>query len=546
MLIPLIDEASLRKAEVAAYDPFAAPARLITGPTFLYGAQYSIGDEVFDGTNYHAVIANPSNINPCTTDITDPAWSTRTTIVEGESPALLQTTSGTCLFQNIGPISRTYGDTNDVLLRLGNGSFALLQVVFPDTKTLTIEAARLVLTATTFSMDTASNVILSPRIVFEPILGEAALTAQKSFVGTGLTFKFDKTGAGGFSLAEFESGSTTTGVSNVFGATYVADPDSLPGSVQSAQTNILASADVIANPNTAQLDSLNLSAAATLEAFAGSTRNGSAEITTSSSIASESLVIALVNPAYEPLDIENLTYPSEWPPAYLDLSTLVTISTPRLGEQTAIDITPFLRPDRSVYTLILFRAADEVRADGRLRQINRSVTLLNGDAASGGQPFVQPYRNLRQLTKSVGGPYLGYIVDTFATDTGIIAPIPWFEASEARRIASRLTEINFYATEPGTEVEVVYNTASQQFIVTQIDFRTINGVEQNGLRTELRRISPIRIGDTLLYPMASYDLPWLLTKPTYVPGQGLRLLNAGTTNLTAQSVVPLTEGQLNP
>ena len=46
--------------------------------------------------------------------------------------------------------------------------------------------------------------------------------------------------------------------------------------------------------------------------------------------------------------------------------------------------------------------------------------------------------------------------------------------------------------------------------------------------------------------MASYDLPWLLTKPTYVPGQGLRLLNAGTTNLTAQSVVPLTEGQLNP
>lgn len=496
MLIPLIKEESLRRSEVVAYDPFILASRMIMGPSFLYGATYSLGDEVFDGTYYHEVVANSPNTT-YVSDTTTPTWSTQ----KGGF-----TTSGTVKFENIGTSSRKYGRTDEVLMRIGHGSFAFVQVAFPQTVTPAVDAIRLVLTAPIFQMGSSSDVFLAPVVVFEPTLITADVYASGSIRASGVTF--------------------SDGTRGVEPMRYASDVEFLASGdlIADGELMVTVNGQLEDKPLTTEFFSISY-ADSVMSASLSKIRSAVAELSNRSGLDTESLVIGLVNPNYEPLNFEELTYPTAWPPDYLDTTTLRSVGVPRFGEQVSVDLSGIIQPNREVYTLVIFRMSDSVLVDGQLKDTARSPILIGGDE-SAIRPYAQPRRNRRSLQQALGGPYLGYILDTYETDTGVTHPIPWFDSTEAKRIAQRMTETNFFAAEPGLEVKVEYNSSSQEFVVTQTDFRIIEGIAQNGIKTELQRISPVRIGSRLLYPIGTYDVPWLLVSTDYNPNPIIRLKGA--------------------
>lgn len=514
MLIPLINEESLRQSEVAAYDPFLVSSRMVLGSTFLYGASYNLGDEVFDGTYYHVVIANSPNTAPFTSGTTTPSWN----------PALGQETiSGTVKFQNIGKSSQKYGRTDEVLMRIGYGSFAFVQIAFPRTITPSIGAISLVLTAPIFQMNSVSDVLLAPVVVYEPQALEFEGSASSDIVATGSTI-------------------SNMGIDSMI-PRYVGDVE------LSSAGSIRASGEIFVNGQLAPLLTEFVAlpyAESNLTASLVKVRSGSAVMKSQGHIDTGSLVVGLVKQQFEPLDFESVTYPTIWPPDYLDDTKFISVGIPRFGEQVAIDLSDLIEPEREFYTLVIFRSSDTVWrnatiTDGRLvsgdvKDVATIPILLGGDQSTDIQPYARPQRNPRTLTQALGGPYVGYIVDTYESETGQTFPIPWFDSTEAKRIALRMTETNFYSTEPGLETKIEYNASSQEFVVTQSDFRIIEGVAQNGIKTELQRISPVRIGSRLLYPIGSYEIPWLLAQTDYNPNPIIRLQGALPVTLSGSAV----------
>jgi hypothetical protein len=509
MLIPLLKEESLRQSEVVVYDPFVVSSRLMLGPSFLYEGSYNLGDEVFDGTFYHEVVPNLPNTAPFTSGTSTPEWNTS---LGG------YTISGTVRFQNIGSYSRTYGKTDETIMRLGNGSFAFLQVTFPQSTTFSIESCRLVLTAPVFSMASNSELLVAPSIVFEPTTVDAVdgmySTAETSLVATGY-------------ILTAESVDNASG----FTAQYADDIDQ---SLMSGNTSIFATGSLIIE--TEPISSYEAYSSGSLDASLLKTLSGYSELKSESNLSTESLAVAFVNPAYEPLDFETLQYPTSWPPVYLDTSNIFTVAVPKFGEKVSIAIDSILKPDRRNYTLVIFRANDELLdSQKRIKDTVRRPVLVGGDQSNDIQPYVQPVRNQRTLSQTLGGPYRGYILDTYETQFGYVSPIPWFESLEAKRIAQKMTEINFYGDDSGLQVRVEYNTSSQEFVVTQVDFRIVEGVAQNGKETQLRRILPVRIGSKLLYPIGSYDVPWLMVQPDYNPNPIIRIKGAVPMTLSGAS-----------
>lgn len=499
MLIPVIDDAALRQSEVVAYDPFVVSSRMVLGPSFLYGSFYQVGDEVFDGLNYHevsAVISNDPEVKVGQSGTTTPDWATT---LDGT------TTSNQVVFKNLGKNSRAYGKTDELMMRLGHNSCSFIRVVFPDTTTPSVESVRLVLTAPIFQVNSSSGVFLSPTIVFEPITATSlTLSAESNVVASGNT--------------AFPQGAI---------AKYAADVEI------EANTDLTATGMVTFTRNSETFEVPEITPLSAIAYSSGSLtgqiihlRQGEADLSADSSLDTMSFALGLVDSAYEPFDFENTPYPTSWPPYYLDTSSLITVGVPRFGEQVSLDLTGVIVPDRNVYTFVLFRAEDgvwggPVTVGGEvvplsLRTTTKTPSLLGNDQSSIA-PYAQPVRNRRALTQALGGPYYGYVVDTYETETGKICPIPWFDSTEAKRIAKRMTETNFLASEPGLQVFVEYNASSQEFVVTQADFRIIEGVEQNGKKTEIRRYSPIRLADRLLYPIGTYDVPWLLVQKNYNP-----------------------------
>jgi len=507
MLIPLVREESLRKSEVVAYDPFILASRMILGPTFLFGASYNLGDEIFDGAYYHEVVTNSPNTT-YVSGTTTPTWNTQ----KGGF-----TTSGTVKFENIGTSSRKYGRTDEVLMRIGHGSFAFVQVAFPQTVTPTVDAVRLVLTAPIFQMGSSSDVFLAPVVVFEPTLISADAYASGSVRAAGVTF--------------------SDGTRNAEPMRYASDVEMLAsGDVFADGTlKVLVNGELEDKPATTEFVSFPYADSEML-ARLSKLQTGVAELSNKSGLDTQSLVIGLVNPIYEPLNFEELSYPTSWPPEYLDTSTLTSVGVPRFGEQVSIDLSGIINSTREVYTLVIFRMSDEIFADGQLKDTSRSPILIGGDE-SAIRPYAQPRRNRRSLQQALGGPYLGYILDTYETDTGVTHPIPWFDSAEAKRIALRMTETNFFATEPGLEVKVEYNSSSQEFVITQTDFRIIEGIARNGIKTELQRVAPVRIGSHLLYPIGTYDVPWLLVRTDYNPNPIIRLKGALPINLGSSATL---------
>ena len=513
MLIPLLKEESLRQSEVVAYDPFIVSSRMVIGSSFLYGASYELGDEVFDGSQYyHEVVTNSPNTAPYTSGNTFPEWSTE---IGG------YTVSGTVKFQNIGTSSRAYGKTDEIVMRIGNGSFAFVQIAFPKTNTPTVESCRLVLTAPIFQMGSDSSVFLAPVVVFEPSLVEASLDGTADVVANGYTF--------------------TTGTQQFANMWYASEVEVLGYSNFSGNADIYVNGEGVLKlkPEDTQVSTFGIGFT-NVEADINLQHNGESHLKALSTFDTESLVVALVNSAYEPLDFESLTYPETWPPEYVDTTNIISISVPRFGEQVAVDLDKIITTERSVYTLIIFRSSDVVINGGKIKDVARKPILIGGDQSLGIQPYIQPKRNQRTLEQSLYGPYLGYILDTYQTSTGETFPIPWFEASEAKRIAQRMSDINFLALENGLEVKVEYNSASQDFVVTETDFRIIEGIAQNGIQREVQRISPVRIGTKLLYPIGSYDVPWLLVRPDYNPNPIIRLKGALPVVLEASADVRFT------
>jgi hypothetical protein len=507
MLIPLIDEDSLRQSEVVAYDPFVVSSRLVLGPSFLYGATYHDGDEIFDGVFYHEVVANPPHTDPYESGTDTPDWNPDLGGI---------TTSGTVKMQNIGTASRAYGRTDEVVMRLGNGSFAFLQVSFPKSTTFSVESARLVLTAPIFRMGSSSDVLLAPSVVFEPLVinpEDGAYTYNEaSLLASGFVFS---------------AGVPTTNSGAV--ASYAVDLDA--SSLFSIAT-LKASGSLAVEPtNVSSFQFATTEVAADLS----KTMPGAANLRTTSNAATESLVVALVNPAYEPLDFESLEYPASWPPPYIDTTRVLSVGVPKFGEQVAIDLDKIIQPDRLTYTLVVFRASEEVWKGGKIKDTPRDPIFIGGDQSRDIAPYAQPKRNRRSMSQTLGGPYLAYILDTYETEFGNVSPIPWFDAAEAKRIAQRMTETNFYGDDSGLHVAVEYNSASQEFVMTQTDFRIIDDVAQNGLQTELQRIAPVRVGERLLYSIGSYDVPWLLVSTDYNPSPIIRITGGFASPLTGAS-----------
>lgn len=504
MLIPVIKEESLRQSEVVAYDPFVVSSRMVTGSTFLFGAPYVLGEEVFDGTYYHEVTTNDPHTSPFTSGTESPEWNTA---LGG------YTFSGNVRFTNIGTSSRIYGRTDETIMRIGAGSFAFLQVTFPQSTTAAIEDAKLVLTAPVFSMASRSEVLLSPRISFEP--------STVDFVLAGI-IESDVI-ARGTVLTQYVNRGTEV--------QYADD-------TETAQLQTYASLEATLSPKTGTAEELSafVDSTASLSAALLRTTNGTAQIETSSKFETDSLVVALVNSAYEPLDFETLEYPEVWPPAYVDTTSFRSVAVPRIGESVAIALDDALSPDRRTYTFVVFRSSIEIlNSDNKVRDALRKPILIGGDQSVDIPPYVRPNRNPRTLTQTLGGPYRGYILDTYETEFGAVSPIPWFEASEAKRIAKRMTEVNFYGDDGGLEVKVEYNSTSQEFVFTETDFRVIDGIAQNGIQRVTQRIAPIRIGSKLLYPIGTYDIPWLMVQNDYNPNPIIRVKGAFPVTLDSSS-----------
>lgn len=470
MLIPSVTEASLRTAKVYAYDPFAAETAPLDSLSFLTTYPYAVGDQIFDGTNYQTVTAVTDRSGSST-----PLWATAISAL---------TVSGGVTFRNDGPVrsSRYFFAASDAI-RIARNSAAFVRITFPDTITPAVETATLHLDCACFDTRATSRMIFNPTVSVRPAF--AQVTTELIAIGE--------------VIPPFIAGEVT--------ANYATDAD------------LLALASLRAAPTVTSPVKVRVAQAAASDADLSVTPTLRHAAETGLSRLSSQMVIGTFNLSRvsADTDIYSQSFPETWPPAYLDLAATETIPMPSVGDVT-FDLTPFLDPAVRTYTFLLYRADPVVRtATGVTRAENEPVPFHLAASDSGqATAHVLPLTNQRHPHTEVGGPYLGYILDTYETVTGITRPIPWFETSEAKRLAVTLTATNFFAEEEDVEVEVLYNSASQQFVLTQIDHR-FDGLDRlRGIRTELRRIDPVRIGNTLLYPLASYDLPWLIAKPEQI------------------------------
>lgn len=358
-------------------------------------------------------------------------------------------------------------------LTLSTSNPVLLRLKFPDTKTPSIGRSILVLSPVATVSESTSNVVTFPYVIY------------------GIT-----------PVVTMDATSYLTGVMNVNEriSTYVGDFDpaewALIRSSLSAATG--GSVKVSLSPDNNYVTELvagDLSTSSDLSAFIGKTVEIYSSISAETDLEDTSVVIR---------KLSGVTYDAAVNMTYTQLSSYIVddliVSAPlsRFKDKVYLEITNFLEEDETEYVLMLTRNSASVFVDATTTRGNSETTMVFNSI------HVQPMANPRDISKTLGGPYYGYVLDTYASPAGRM-PVPWFDVAEAKRIAQRINQTNYFSSSDRLEITYDYNDDSQTFSINLTDFNN------SGIRVEISRIAPSRIGSRLLYPMLSYEIPWLLT-----------------------------------
>lgn len=177
-----------------------------------------------------------------------------------------------------------------------------------------------------------------------------------------------------------------------------------------------------------------------------------------------------------------------------ETSPKVTATVPKYGGFLSLDLAPLLTDTDMVYSFVL--TTDDTSG----------FLITNQD---GGFPWRRPTivygDDWRSSAQPLPGSYLASIV-TVEQSGDAAYPVPYFPVSEAKRIATDWNQIAAYNDDPDRQFTLVYNEATQEFDKVTIDSEGYNVVTDT--------IAPIRLGTTLLYPLLTYDLLWVIDRST--------------------------------
>lgn len=155
-----------------------------------------------------------------------------------------------------------------------------------------------------------------------------------------------------------------------------------------------------------------------------------------------------------------------------------------------VNLTPLLDDNTLVYSLLINTNDSEGFAflDRNPSTPEKEPCIVFGDDPRSGR-------------QRIPGAYLGSLI-TMRRDTTVSYPVPLFSTSEARRIAQSWNAVSQYSVNPLDRYTMEWDSNSQTFLKSVID--------EDGEITALESVEPIRLGETLLFPMLSYDVLWVL------------------------------------
>lgn len=191
-----------------------------------------------------------------------------------------------------------------------------------------------------------------------------------------------------------------------------------------------------------------------------------------------------------------------------DDPTSPTVTASIRGEGVVvINLTALLQPDRLVYTFRI-STSDEY-----------GFAMLDRDPAyPDREPCVTYGSDRRNARQAIRGAYLGSLLSV-RQDTVVPYPVPYFSASEARRLAQEWNATSQYAINPSDRYRLEFDSASQRF-------RKILPDPDDGELNEIGTIDPVRIGDTLLYPVGAYDFLWTFDRTDAISKLSNKLIAA--------------------
>lgn len=174
-----------------------------------------------------------------------------------------------------------------------------------------------------------------------------------------------------------------------------------------------------------------------------------------------------------------------------------------------LNLTPLLLADRLVYTFRLTTTDDY-----------GFEILDRAPGAPEREPCVLFGTDTRNARQGIRGVYLGSLLSV-RQDTKVSYPVPYFSAAEARRLAQAWNAVSAFDVDPENRTRLEWDSSSLRFRKYLID-------DEDGEIIPVGTIDPVRIGDTLLYPIGSYDFLWTFDRTDAISKLSNRLLAASS------------------